>query len=244
MIAATKRVLIHFLAFSGLIAFIVAAAYLLYLPKFFSKEVFEDSYSSFVSNQAVSELVLVRLTNTEIFERHEYLRIFEKYPIGDTKVVVSVVATYFFLVRPDEIDFTLEDETLLVHARGLYLQNPVAFDSDSVSVSGEENWFGKNKEKLASELERGISDKLSVRGLLHLPLARRQAYEALARSVHDVFENLGLSGYYEEIIVTFANDEQRDYQKFSFDGGFCNTLNCRYDIEIGDQVIVLGRFKE
>ena len=87
MIAGTKRVLIHFLAFSGLIAFIVAAAYLLYLPKFFSKEVFEDSYSSFVSNQAVSELVLVRLTNTEIFERHEYLRIFEKYPVGDTKVV-------------------------------------------------------------------------------------------------------------------------------------------------------------
>jgi hypothetical protein len=244
MINATKRVLVHFFAFSGLIALAAVAVYLLYLPKIFSKDVFEDSYSSFVSNEAVSELVLVKLTNTEIFKRHEYLTIFEKYPVGDTKVVVSVVATYFFLVKPDEIDFMLEDETLFVHASGLYLQTPVAFDSDSVSVSGEENWFGKDKEKLASEIQRDISNELTVRGLSHLRLARKQAYEALARSVHDVFENLGVSGYYEEIIVTFGNDEQPDYQNFSFDGGFCNTLRCLYDIEIGDWVIVLGRIKD
>jgi hypothetical protein len=244
MINAIKRVLVRFFAFSGLIALVVVAVYLVYLPKIFSKDVFEDGYSSFVSNEAVSELVLVKLTNTEIFQKHEYLRIFEKYPVGDTKVVVSVVATYFFSVKPDEIDFMLEDETLFVHTRGLYLQTPVAFDSHSVSVSGEENWFGKDKEKLASELQRGISNELMVRGLLHLPLAKKQAYEALAKSVHDVFENLGVSGYYEEITVTFANDEQPEYQKFSFDGGFCNTLTCLYDIEIGDQVIVLGRFEK
>lgn len=244
MIKATKRIVVHFFAYTGLIALVVVAVYLLYLPRFFSKEVFEESYSSFVSNEAVSELVLVKLINTEIFEKHEYLRIFEKYPVGDTKVVVSVVATYFFLVRPDEIDFILEDETLFVHSSGLYLQTPVAFDSQSVSVSGEENWFGKDKEKLAGELQREISGKLLVRGWLHVPLARRQAYEALARSVHDVFENLGVSGYYKEIVVTIADDEQPGYQKFSFDDGFCNTLKCRYDIDIGELIVELGRFKE
>ncbi len=244
MIKAIKRVVVHFFAYTGLIAVVAVALYLLYLPRFFSKEVFEESYSSFVSNEAVSELVLVKLINTEIFEKHEYLRIFEKYPVGDTKVVVSVVATYFFLVKPDEIDFILENETLFVHARGLYLQTPVAFDSQSVSVSGEENWFGKDKEKLASEIQREISDKLNLRGWLHRPLARKQAYEALAKSVHDVFENLGISGYYKEIVVTIADDEQPGHQKFSFDDGFCNTLKCRYGFEIGDQVIVLDRFKK
>jgi hypothetical protein len=126
----------------------------------------------------------------------------------------------------------------------LYLQTPVAFDSQSVSVSGEENWFGKDKEKLANEIQREISDKLNLRGWLHRPLARKQAYEALAKSVHDVFENLGISGYYKEIVVTIADDELPGHQKFSFDDGFCNTLKCRYGIEIGDQVIVLDRFKK
>jgi hypothetical protein len=244
MIKATKRILVHFFAFSGLIALIVVTVYLLYLPKFLSKDVFEDGYSSFVSNEAVSELVLVKLTNTEIFEKHEYLRIFEKYPVGDTKIAVSVVATYFFLVKPDEIDFVLEDETLFVRARGLQLQTPVAFDSHSISVSGEENWFGRDKDKLADEIQREISNELTIRGLLHLPLARKQAYEALAKSLHDVFENLGISGYYKEIAVTFANEEQTGYQKFSFDGGFCNTLMCLYDIDVGDRVIVLDRFEK
>ena len=244
MIKAAKRLVVHFFAYTGLIALIAVAVYLLYLPEFFSKEVFEESYSSFVSNEAVSELVLVKIINTEIFEKHEYLRIFEKYPVGDTKVVVSVVATYFFLVKPDEIDFILEDETLIVHARGLYLQTPVALDSQSVSVSGEENWFGKDKEKLAGEIQREISNRLNLRGWLHRPVARKQAYEALAKSVHDVFENLGLSGYYKEIVVTIADDEQSGYQKFSFDDGFCNTLRCRYDIGIGDLNVELGRFKK
>jgi hypothetical protein len=244
MIKAAKRAVVHFFAYTGLIALVGAVVYFLYLPEFFSREVFEESYSSFVSNESVSELVLVKLINTEIFEKHEYLRIFEKYPVGDTKVVVSVVATYFFLVKPDEIDFILEDETLFVHAGGLHLQTPVAFDSQSLSVSGEENWFGKNKTKLANEIQRDISDKLNLRGWLHRPVAKKQAYEALAKSVHEVFENLGLSGYYKEIVVTIADDELPGHQKFVFDDGFCNTLKCRYDIDIGDLIVELSRFKE
>lgn len=173
------------------------------------QETLTRSLSTFVSLQSANAYVITRLTNTETFEVVEHHWVLEDYPVGETRARVSLPATYYYYIKPQELAFRLEGRTLYVDAGPLHLLTPVAFDTRQVSQWGEKYWFGRGVDVVLTELESSISGQLEQRGKQHLPLASKQAHEALASNVHHFLLPLQQNDFYDEIAVSFSDTALR-----------------------------------
>ena len=58
-----------------------------------------SSFSQFVSLEGADEYVIAELISNETFNRHEYQHIFG-FPVGDTRVSLSLVANYKYYLNP------------------------------------------------------------------------------------------------------------------------------------------------
>lgn len=205
--------------------------------EFHRKETLTQSLSTFVSLQPANAYVITSLTNTEIFEVQEHHWVLEDYPVGGTHVTVSLPATYHYYIKPEELGFRLEDRVLYVSAGALYLLTPVGFDTQQVSQRGEKHWFGRGVDVVLKEVEQSISAQLEKRGQQHFPLARKQAYEALAVNVNRFLVEMKQNDFYDEVVVSFSDQKNKDggqeiHQRFSFED------SSRFQLPLGEDLII------
>jgi hypothetical protein len=241
MIKIMKRVTAGFLISISVAATLVAVVWFFLEVNIFQKDILERSWSNNISLQSASELVIVKVANSETFESQEFKKILGLF-VGDTKVSITVPAVYNYYVKPDEIKIILDNKSLFVKARGLYLQKPVGFDSAQELNISKETGLGRDSASVKDDLRRSLTEKLASKGMMQIGFARQRAYESLAKSVHDTLKNLGLSDSYEDIVVIFQDDRKNISQKFSFDNGACNTLACRYGVDFDNTIIGFESF--
>lgn len=212
-----SRLLRPFVFFFAILGFALLLAVVLWFSfdfEFHRKDTLTKSLSTFISLQPANAYVITELTNAETFEVVEHHWVLEDYPVGDTRVSVSLPATYHYYIKPEELSFELQGRSLHINAGALHLLTPVGFDTQQVTQWGEKHWFGRAVEVVLQELEQSVSAQLVTRGEQHLPLARKQAYEALAMNVHGFLTNLGQENFYDEIVVTFTDDPKKIVQSF------------------------------
>ncbi len=231
MLTRLLKPLVTSFALLGVAVVLVLVLYFIFDMEFHRKESLTTSLSTFVSLQPANAYVITQLTNTETFEVLEHHWVLEDYPVGDTRVHVSLPATYHYYIRPQELSFRLEGSTLYIEAGSLELLTPVGFDTQQVTQWGEKHWFGRAVEVVMAELQKSVSDQLEQRGRQHISLAKKQAYESLAMNVHQFLLSMKQAGFYDEIVVTFANDKNEVKQHFRFDD------DNFFRLGIGDSVI-------
>lgn len=214
MLSRLLKPLFFFFAALGVALVLVTVLWFSFDMEFHRKETLTRALSTFVALQPANAYVITSLTNTETFEVLEHHWVLEEYPVGGTEVRVSLPATYHYYVKPEELSFRLENRVLYVNAAALYLLTPVAFDTQQVSQWGEKHWFGRAVATVLKELELSVSGQLEQRGRQHFPLARQQAYEALAMNVHRFLVSQGQESFYEEIVVNFADDPRQLQKSF------------------------------
>lgn len=208
-----------FFACLGLALFLAAVLWFSFDMEWHRKETLNRSLSTFVSLQPANAYVITQLVNTETFEVMEHHWVLEEYPVGDTRVSVSLPATYHYYIKPEELSFHLQDRVLTVEAKSLYLLTPVAFDTQQVTQWGEKHWLGRSVEAVLKEVALSVSQQLEQRGRQHIPLARKQAYEALAMNLHRFLTSLGQQNFYDEMVLRFADDPQWVSPVFRFADG-------------------------
>jgi len=238
MLGTLLKPFVFLFASLGFAILLVVVLWFSFDLEFHRKETLTQSLSTFVSLQPANAYVITQLTNTEIFEVLEHHWVLENYPVGGTHVTVSLPATYHYYIKPEELSFHLEDRVLLIEAKSLYLLKPVAFDTQQVVQWGEKHWFGRAVDVVLKEVEQSVSTQLENRGQQHLPLARKQAYEALAINVNRFLVSQGQEKFYDEVIVSFADQKNRDgdqqiQQRFSFKD------SSRFHLPLGEDLIIV-----
>jgi len=229
---------IFFFASLGLALLLAVVLWFSLDVEWYRRETLTQSLSTFVSLQPANAYVITSLTNTETFEVLEHQWVLEDYPVGGTRVSVSLPATYHYYVKPEELGFRLQDRVLLVEAASLYLLTPVGFDTQQVSRWGEKHWFGRAVEVVLKEVEQSVSAQLEKRGRQHLPLARKQAHEALAMNIHRFLMQMGQSAFYDEIAISFLDNQSQDgkqeiRQSFRFEDGH------HFRLPLGEDLIIV-----
>jgi hypothetical protein len=229
---------VFFFASLGFALLLVAIAWFSFDLEFHRKETLTQSLSTFVSLQPANAYVITSLTNTETFEVLEHHWILENYPVGGTHVTVSLPATYHYYVKPEELSFRLQDRVLSVEAKSLYLLTPVGFDTQQVIQWGEKHWFGRAVQTVLKEVELSVSTQLEKRGQQHFPLARKQAYEALAMNVNRFLVQMKQNDFYDEIVVSFADQINKEggqdvRQVFRFEE------TSRFQLPVGEDLIIV-----
>lgn len=238
MLGKLLKPFVFFFAALGFALLLVIVLWFSFDMEFHRKETLTQSLSTFVALQSTNAYVITSLTNTETFEVLEHHWILEDYPVGGTHVTVSLPATYHYYIKPEELTFHLENRVLTVEASNLYLLTPVAFDTQQVIQWGEKDWFGRAVKTVLKELELSVSTQLEKRGQQHLPLARKQAYEALAENVNRFLVKMKQNDFYDEVVVIFADqkNQQGDQglrQHFRFEEG------ARFHLPLGEDLIIV-----
>lgn len=238
MLGSLLKPFVFLFASLGFAVLLVVVLWFSFDLEFHRKETLTQSLSTFVSLQAANAYVITSLTNAETFEVLEHHWVLEDYPVGGTRVKVSLPATYHYYIKPEELSFRLENRVLYVTAGAMYLLTPVGFDTQQVSQWGEKHWFGRSVEEVLKEVEQSISAQLEKRGQQHLPLARKQAYEALAINVNRFLVQMKQNDFYDEVVVSFSDQKNRDgdqeiHQRFSFED------SSRFQLPLGEDLIIV-----
>lgn len=200
----------------------------------YSNEQFDRSFSQVATINPVDEYIIAEQINGETFNKTEFTRLFDNYPIGDSEATLSLVATYKYYIRLSELTHELADRTLTLRVPKLYLSTPVAFSSTSVTESGQSRYLGRDPKALLTELRAGVSPALESKGRAQINNVRDKAAQSLADNINSYLTNNGLSNYYDEIIVRFEDDNRNAFPRFMFRDGFCGGVPCSFEFEYAE----------
>jgi hypothetical protein len=198
----------------------------------------KNSFSQFIALQGEDEFVLARLVSNETFAWQGFRTIpLVNLPVGDTEVGLSLSAHYKYFIRFSELKHELRGDVLLVHAPGLYLSTPVAFELSSMQESSQTSGFGPDKKTLLQQLRNEASAELARKGRLAIPAVYDKAAKALADNINSYLMANGSGGYYSAIEVVFGNEKSLSRRHFAYDNSRCGLQPCTLEIPAGE-----GRF--
>ncbi len=206
----------------------------------FNRTSMASSFSQFVSLEGADEYVIAKFTSNETFNRHEYEYLFG-FPVGDTRVSLSLVANYKYYVKLAELTQTLEGDTLFIQAPRLYLSKPVAFELSSVRLNEQVVAFGPDYQQLTDKLKQDSSTELAIKGRLHTAVVYDSAAKALAENFNNYFKTNNMQNYYKDIVIIFKDETAQSIRRFTLNNGFCDPIPCILEFDLGDGNIFIAR---
>ena len=199
-----------------------------------------NSFSQFVSLEGADEYVIAKLTSNETFNRHEFQHVFG-FPVGDTRVSLSLVANYKYYIKLAELSQKLQGDILYIQVHELYLSKPVAFEFSTVRVNEQIVAFGPDHQELINKLKQDVSTELAYKGRLHTEAVYDRAAKALAENFNNYFKSNNMHTYYKEIAITFNNESGQSSRRFTFNKGFCDPVPCIMKLDLGGGNIFIAK---
>lgn len=194
-----------------------------------------SSFSQAVSVQGKDEYQIAELVTQESYEHTKMNNApIIDLPIGDTTVKLSLVAHFNYYIKLSELNISLQDEVLRVHAKSLYLAEPVAFDLATLKEESETVGWGPGKETMEAEIRLLASKELSAKGRRALPTVIDKAAKALADNLNSFHKRHGDAGFYKTIEVSFGNERTASKRLFSYENSLCEPGPCRFELDIGE----------
>lgn len=241
MTSKTKRVYVFLATFLFMLVLFVMGLSLAFqsLPKVMTARQFQSTFTQLHYIAKSDEYVIVEENNSVTLGLEATRMLMERWPIGEGQAELVISATFKYFVKLSELQYQLEDRTLLIQVPKLYLSTPVAFDTSSIRNTSSSSWLGPSSEVMRDNLMTKVSDNLRLQGKMQIDNVRDKAAESLAENLNSFFTNNNASGYYDQIKVVFGDDRQQLVRLFEFNNSYCGDKACDFMLELPNDAMLI-----